>query len=350
MRLIISNIEHPSVVGPALELQRRGDCTLQRARVTGDGVVDVEHLRELVFAASKGGQAAHGTQAGRRSVISVMLANNETGVLQPLSEIGSLVRECHGQASELARANRPNARATEDGCPWHPGSILIHTDAVQVAGKLPINFRELGVDALSISAHKFHGPRGIGALVVRHGVKLVPLHFGGFQQAGLRPGTEDVALASGMHMALRLWQQEADERAARMSRLRDRLEALLQAGDPTLVVNGQHAARLPHTSNVSFPGLNRQALLMALDQAGVACSTGSACASGSSEPSPVLIAMGCETAVIEGALRLSLGATTTPAEVDEAARLILLCANDLRQGKNRKFAAATGRQGGPKRL
>ena len=236
-----------------------------------------------------------------------MLANNETGVLQPIGELAKLCAE---------------------------REIPLHTDAVQVAGKLPLHFRDLGASAMTITAHKFHGPRGIGALIVRHGVKLNPLLHGGFQQAGFRPGTEDVALAIGMFTALQLWQREAAERAARMAQLRDRLEAQLLVGDANVVINGAAATRLPHTTNIAFVGLNRQALLMALDLAGVACSTGSACASGSSEPSPVLLAMGCAEGVVEGSLRLSLGATTTPAEVDEAARRILLTVNELRRREN----------------
>jgi cysteine desulfurase len=297
-RVVISAIEHPSVVGPAEALARRG-WQIDRIRVTRDGVIELDHARELL--------AAAGRWPPTISLVSVMLANNETGVLQP---VGELARFCDEQ------------------------QIPLHTDAVQVAGKLPLDFRQLGASAMTITAHKFHGPRGVGALVVRHGAQLTPLLHGGFQQAGLRPGTEDVALAIGMFSALKLWQNEAGQRASRMTALRDRLEAQLLAGDPQAVVSGARANRLPHTSNVAFVGVNRQALLMALDLAGVACSTGSACASGSSEPSPVLRAMGCEEGVIEGALRLSLGATTTAAEVDEAARRILLTVHELRQREN----------------
>lgn len=296
-RVILSAIEHPSIVGPAEALARRG-WQVDRLRVNSDGVIDLHHARDLLCPSP---------HTLRPSLATAMLANNETGVMQPIGELAQLCGE---------------------------RQIPLHTDAVQVAGKLPVSFRELGASSMTITAHKFHGPRGIGALVVRHGVKLQPLLHGGFQQAGLRPGTEDVALANGMFAALRLWQREAGERATRMTMLRDRLEAQLLAGDGNAVINGMKVKRLPHTTNIAFVGVNRQALLMALDLAGVACSTGSACASGSSEPSPVLLAMGCDERVVEGALRLSLGATTTPADVDEAARRILLAVNDLRRGKN----------------
>ena len=202
---------------------------------------------------------------------------------------------------------------------------------MKVAGKITLKYRELGVNAMTVSAHKFHGPRGIGALVIRSGTTLHPILHGGFQQAGLRPGTEDVALAVGMHTALRI---AIDEREERHQRLRDSLERQLLTADNQIVINGRDADRLPHTSNISFPGVDRQALLMALDMAGVACSTGSACASGSSEPSPVLVAMGAAEEVISSSFRFSLGATTTPDEIDEAVRRILLVINQLRHGKN----------------
>jgi cysteine desulfurase len=251
-----------------------------------------------------------------------MLGNHETGVLQPVAEIAALCR----------KANVP-----------------VHTDATQVVGKLPVDCTSLGVDALSFSGHKFHGPAGIGGLLLRSGVKLQPLHYGGFQQAGLRPGTESAPLAAGLHAALQLWHDEADDRARRMTALRDRFEATLHADLSNIVVHGivvhgAASARLPHTSGIAFLGLDRQALLMALDQAGVACSTGSACASGSSEPSPVLLAMGCPTAEIEGSLRFSLGAFTTPADVDQAAHRISSVVNHLRNQKSPAKSPATSRQ------
>jgi cysteine desulfurase len=238
-------------------------------------------------------------------LVSLMLGNNETGVLQPVAEAA---RMCQLRG------------------------IPLHTDAVQVVGKLPVNFRELGVAALSCTAHKFHGHQGIGALLVRHGVGIEPQMHGGFQQAGLRPGTEPVALAVGMHVALRLWHNERHERASRMAKLRDQLERRILAGVRNSQVVGADAPRLPHTSNIAFVGYDRQALFMALDLAGVACSTGSACASGSSEPSHVLVSMGCPEGVIRGSLRFSLGAFTTDAEIDEASERIMKACNHLERG------------------
>jgi cysteine sulfinate desulfinase/cysteine desulfurase-like protein len=246
---------------------------------------------------------------GQWRLVSVQLASNETGVIQPVAKIAAL---CHER------------------------EMVVHTDAVQAVGKIAVNFRDLGVDAMTVAPHKFHGPIGIGALLLRQGVEIEPQLFGGFQQEGLRPGTENVALAVGFHEALKLAITELPERAERMRTLRDDLEQALRAAFPgpgEMVIVGEEAQRLPNTSCVSFPGVNRQALVMALDMAGVACSTGSACASGSSEPSPTLVAMGLPKDVIEGAIRLSVGAFTTAEEVAEAARRIIKTVKHLRSAK-----------------
>jgi len=279
---IISAIEHHSVTAVAELLERHG-WTIHRLGVTRDGVVEAAGLDRLLNDHTR--------------FVSVMLANNETGVIQPVAEIA---RRCRALG------------------------VPMHTDAAQIAGKLPVDFRGLGVSALTVAAHKFHGPLGIGALVLRHDVEIQPHVVGGFQQEGLRGGTESVALAVGMQEALASWEREKDARAERLRMLRDRLEARLQEGyDRPVVVNGAGALRLPHTSNLALVGQNRQALVMALDLAGVACSTGSACASGSSEPSRTLLAMDCDTDVLAASVRFSLGAPTTVAEIDEAAARIL---------------------------
>jgi cysteine desulfurase len=235
-----------------------------------------------------------------------MLANNETGVIQPIAEVARICRE--------------------------QGNV-VHTDAVQAVGKIRVNFRALGVDAMTVAPHKFHGPLGIGALVLRNGIKLQPRMFGGFQQAAARPGTESVALAAGFHASLRLAVSELSDRAARMQSLRDEFERLLSMELQPLVVIGEDSPRLPNTSCVSFLGLDRQALVMALDLGGVACSTGSACASGSSEPSPTLIAMGLARDVIGGAIRFSFSGLTTAEEMAEASRRIVKAVKHLRSGK-----------------
>ncbi|HWB09129.1 MAG TPA: cysteine desulfurase family protein [Pirellulales bacterium] len=286
--LIISNGEHPSITSAAEAMAASG-CTIDRLPVTPTGEVIVDELRRRLRPDTR--------------LVSVMLANNETGVLQPVERISQI--------------------AAEAGVP-------AHTDAVQPVGKLPVNFRSLGVTTMAVTAHKFHGPIGVGVLVVRAGVELMPMLFGGHQQEGFRPGTEPVALAAGMRAALEAWHREADDRMRRMQALRDEFEALLLTQWPDLVIHGRQANRLPQTSHIAFAGVDGQTLAMALDLAGVACSTGSACASGSSEPSPILLAMGLNEGLARASLRFSFGSDSTAEEMREAARRISLTYNKLR--------------------
>jgi len=284
---VISAIEHPCVSEPAEQLARRG-WRIDLLPVTADGVAIVDRLPELIGPDTR--------------LVSVMLANHETGVLQPVAHVAEICRKA---------------------------GVLLHTDAVQAAGKLPVDFQQLGVHSLAVSAHKFHGPRGVGALLVSHDTPVAPQTFGGFQQSGVRPGTESVSLAVGLRTALEICHRDGYRAAAEIARRRDRLELALRRGWPNLIVNGVVAERLPQTSNVSFPGLDRQAILMALDLAGVVCSAGAACASGSSRPSPVLQAMGLDKRVILGSIRISLGSSTSDDEVDEAAARMLSICSDL---------------------
>jgi cysteine desulfurase len=279
-RIAISSIEHPSVSQAAKALTRRG-FRLDIVPVSQDGLMSIDRFKSLL--------------GERPRLVSIMAANNETGVLQPIRELAAL--------------------AATVGAP-------LHTDAVQAVGKTPASFREWGVAAMSIASHKFNGPRGVGALIVRGGAALDPILFGGFQEEGLRPGTQPVALAVGMHAAIESFHREQVERTARIAQLRDRLETGLVAAWPSAIVHGAMALRLPNTTCLAFPGRDRQALVMALDLAGVACSTGSACASGSSEPSPTLVAMGLADELIGSSIRFSLGATTTAGEIDEAIKRI----------------------------
>jgi cysteine desulfurase len=292
-RLIVSAIEHPSVADTASALERRG-WRVDRLGVEPSGVARLDELERLL------------AKAPKPAVVSLMLGNNETGVLQPVREAATLCQ----------RAGVP-----------------LHTDAVQVVGKLPVAFRELGAAALTLTAHKFHGPLGIGALVIRSGVAIAPQLFGGRQQGGLRPGTEPVELVVGLAAALEEASKDSD-RAERLRGLRDRFEHRLAAAGVNIEVVGARAPRLPHTSCIAFGGIDRQAMLIALDLAGVACSTGSACASGSSEPSPVLLAMGLDSAVVQSALRFSVGASTSAAQIDDAVQRIARVDRVLRGGAN----------------
>ncbi|MCS7045145.1 MAG: cysteine desulfurase [Gemmataceae bacterium] len=282
-----SGIEHPCVAEPLAELVRRGYRSLTLP-VSREGIV---------------GPPSDGWPSDTR-LACVMLANHETGAVQPVQE--------------LARSL--------------PAGATFHCDAAAAAGKLPIAFHDLGVTSLTISAHKFRGPQGIGALLVRKPARLRPLLYGGHQQQGRRPGTEAVALAVGMAVALRLSLRQREETWLRWSNLRERLLSHLQREAAPIVVNGPSSGGLPQTINVSFPGCRSELLLMQLDLAGLACSTGSACSSGSLLPSPVLKAMGVGDDVLASAMRFSLGSTTTAEEIDEAARRIVKAVHRLRHG------------------
>lgn len=301
-RLIVSGIEHPSLLQPARELARRGH-DIQFLRVTADGVADLDHLRDLLQTPTR--------------LVSLMAANNETGVLQPIEA-----------AAELCAA----------------AGVPLHVDAVQWIGKLPFDFQATRAALVTIAPHKFHGPVGIGALLVRSDCQVQPMFWGGAQQFGIRPGTESLALAVGFQAAIDVWRHDAADRTSRLAKLRNEFEQLLLAGWPEAVVIGGRAARAPHISNVAFPGFDRQALLVALDLAGIACSTGSACASGSSEPSPVHLAMGLPSDMISSALRFSVHALQAPSDAAHAAQRILQLLNDLRQRRTTREIPPPPRQ------
>jgi cysteine desulfurase len=233
----------------------------------------------------------------------VILAHNETGVIQdavPLAE-----------------------RCRERGIP-------LHVDGVQAVGKMPVDFGALGATALSLGAHKFHGPRGIGALLLREGAHLRPRQLGGHQEGDRRAGTESVALAVGMAIALERWHADRADREAKTRSLRDRLERQLKTACHPAVVNGSPEHRLANTLNIAFPGVAGDALFVALDLAGVSCSLGTTCASGSTEPSPALLAMGCPPDVAASAVRLSLSFENTVEEIDDAAERIARVVGRLR--------------------
>ena len=279
-RLIISGVEHPSVsmVG---EILKKSGWDLQVVNTLLNGKIDLDHLDSLINDETR--------------LVSVMLANNETGVIQPITDVVALCKS-HG--------------------------VLVHTDAVQAVGKMPVDFRQLGVDALSLSAHKIHGPVGVGALILKKGCPVAPVLHGGFQQNGIRPGSEACPLPIALSKALELYLDHQDANISHLLGLREKLEDGLLGLFPAATVIGHESPRLPQTTCIAFPEVDRQALMMALDVAGVCCSTGSACASGSSEPSPVLIAMGLPEGIIDGAVRFSLSIYNTPAEVDAVIEIL----------------------------
>lgn len=284
-RVAASYLEHPCVVEPLLQLGARGVAVEWRP---------VDARGRFVAGVSDPGSGPTGVSDPGYRLVCLMLANHETGAIQPVREVASAL----------------------------PGGAMLHCDAAQAVGKIPVNFRELGATTMSLSAHKFGGPPGVGALIVRRGTKLPPLLHGGHQQHGRRPGTEPVALVVGMATALAYRVQNMADHRARLEALRERLWRQLSERAGPLVLNGPEigaADVVPSTLNVSFPGCRGDVLLMALDLADVACSTGSACSSGSLLPSPVLRAMGVPDEILRSALRFSFGPNTGFVELDDAA-------------------------------
>jgi cysteine desulfurase len=272
---LISGIEHPSVASGG---RFQTDSVVPIPALAG-GTVDLEALETAV--------SEHHLM-GRRIFASVMLANNETGALQPVKEATEIV---HGA----------------DG--------ILHTDAVQAAGKVPIDMEALGVDMLSLSAHKFGGPKGVGALMVRPGIPVAPLLKGGGQESRRRAGTENVAGLVGFGVAAELARNELETSRARLAALRDELEGQVAAIRPDARVVCRDVERLPNTSCIAVPGTKAETLVIGLDLAGIAVSAGSACSSGKVEPSHVLAAMGLEPELAESVIRVSLGWDTAPADI-----------------------------------
>jgi len=293
--VVTSSIEHSSVRGICDALERRG-WEVTRLPVYDEGVVRAEDVRAALRPDTV--------------LVTVMLANNEIGTVQPVAEIGALVRE---------------RRAAGQKYLW------LHTDAVQAPGRTRVDVDELGCDLLSLSAHKLHAPKGVGALYVRRGTRLAAQNLGGHQERERRAGTEAVPLIVGFGEAARLAREELDERAARMRALRDRFEAGLSERVSDVVFNGDPARRLPHISNVSFRFVEGEGLLINLDMQGVAVSTGSACSSGSLEPSPVIRALGRDDELARGSIRFSLGKDTTDADIDYVLEVLPRAVLNLRR-------------------
>jgi cysteine desulfurase len=278
--LITTAIEHEAVLTACHALEGRG-VSVTFVPVGRDAVVSPDAIRSAI---------RPGT-----TLISVMHANNEIGTLQPIEEVGRI--------------------AADAGIPFH-------TDAMQSAGKVSIDVNRLGVDLLSLSAHKFHGPKGAGVLFIRKGVKIDPMLYGGQNERGRRAGTENVAAIAGLGKACELVRSNLAEASAYVSELRDRLENGLLARIPGARVNGDPTCRVPNTSSLMLPGVESESLIIALDLAGLACSAGAACSSGTVDPSHVLTAIGLSPAEARASLRLSVGRTNTSEEIDRALELI----------------------------
>ena len=286
--IISTAFEHHAVLHTLRRLEKEG-FTVTLLDVHENGIVTPEQV-----------------QAALRPdtcLVSVMYANNEIGTIQPIAEIGRVCREA---------------------------GVLFHTDAVQAVGHLDIDVKAQNMDMLSLSAHKFHGPKGIGALYIRKGVRPDVFMHGGAQERAQRAGTENLAGIVGMGKAIELATQNLEANAARMTRLRDKLIDGILAEIPEVRLNGHRTERLPNNVNVSIRYIEGEALLLRLDLAGIAGSSGSACTSGSLDPSHVLLAIGLPHEIAHGSLRLSLGTDSTEAEVDEVLRVLPGIVKDLR--------------------
>jgi cysteine desulfurase len=279
--VISSTIEHHAVLNSCKHLEAMG-CEVTYVPVDGRGLVDPNDVRRALRPQTK--------------LVTIMMANNETGVLQPVEEIGKIAAEA---------------------------DVYFHTDAVQAAGKVPIDVKRLGCDLLSISGHKMHAPQGVGALYVRKGAILQPMFHGGSHERSRRAGTENVPGIIGLGKAAEL-AREGLERGdlARMSAMRDRIEQKVLSEVEATGVNGQGAPRVPNTTNIHFDYIEGEALVIALDLKGLAVSTGAACSSGAIEPSHVLTAMGLPPEIARASLRFSLGKQNTPEDVEFALSLV----------------------------
>lgn len=287
--IISSAIEHEAVLNTCQALEKRG-VAVTYLPVDKNGLIDPAAV-----------QAALRPET---VLITIMHANNELGTIQPLAEIGRIAAQA---------------------------DVYFHTDAVQSVGKIPVDVKALGVDLLSLSGHKLYAPKGIGALYIRNGTRLQQLLYGGHHQRGARPGTENVSGIVGLGAAAELARKFLAEDATRVSALRDHLEHEILARVPDARVNSAGAPRTPNTTNIIFPGVEGEALLISFDLKGLACSTGAACSSGAVEPSHVLTAIGLSPEDARASLRFSLGRHTTEAEIDFALHVIPAAVAQLRE-------------------
>lgn len=287
--LITSRVEHPALLRTCEKMEKLG-WQVTYLPVDAFGRVSPENVRQAIRPDT--------------GLISVMAANNEVGTLQPVGEIGRIA---------------------------HESGVLFHTDAVQAVGSIPVDVNDWNADLLSLSGHKFYGPKGVGALYVRRGVRMDPLIFGGEQEKGLRAGTENLPGIVGMGAALELAEKERPEEAARLTRLRTMLLDGLAAAFPDCQMNGHPEHRLPGNLNLRFPLVEGESLLMRLDLAGIAASAGSACSSGSMEVSHVLTAMGLSEDEARGSLRLSLGRENTEEDIARVVEILPAIVRELQE-------------------
>lgn len=287
--VITTTIEHEAVLNACQALEKQG-VAVTYLRVSRDGLIDLDELRKAI--------------RPETLLITVMHANNELGTVQPLEEIGRITAET---------------------------DVHFHTDAVQSVGKIPVDVKALQLDLLCLSGHKLYAPKGIGALYIKSGTRLRQFLFGGHHQRGFRPGTENVPGIIGLGKAAELARLWLEQDGSRIAALRDKLEQGLLARVPDSHANALSAPRTPNTSNITFPGIEGEALIISLDLKGFACSTGAACSSGAVEPSHVLTAIGLPAAEARASIRFSLGRHTTEAEIDAALEIVPASVSQLRE-------------------
>jgi len=273
--LVISSVEHHAVLDTAADLQKHAHVRVATVGVDRDGRVDPRDVAKAIGDATV--------------LVSIMHGNNEIGTIQPIEAIGAICRD---------------------------RGVAFHTDAVQTVGILPFDVRTLPVDLVSVNAHKFYGPKGVGALYVRRGTRIATMQTGGGQEQGRRTGTENVAGIVGLGVAMRLAAERRDSEAAKQRKLRDRIIEGVRTRVPGAVLTGHPTERLPNNASFCFPGTQGEALIVALDLAGFSVSSGSACTSGETEPSHVLLAIGLGREVAQGSLRVTVGRDTTETDVD----------------------------------
>ena len=286
--IITTNVEHHAILHSCAALEKKG-IKVTYLPVDKDGLVTPEQVRDAI--------------TDKTILVSVMFANNEVGTIMPIPEIAAV---CH-----------------EKG-------VLFHTDAVQAAGHVPVDVKAMGIDMLSISGHKFHGPKGVGVLYERKGIRLPSYIIGGEQKKGRRAGTENVAGIVGLGEALELAVTNMSETSARMTRMRDRLIEGIEATIPEVKLNGHRTKRLPNNVNFSIKYIEGESILLMLDMAGIAASSGSACTSGSLDPSHVLLALGLTHEVAHGSVRMTLGDDTTDEDIDYVLETLPKVAHRLR--------------------
>lgn len=313
LHIITTQIEHPAVLEPCRELSRMGQAEVTYVPVNKAGIVEVSSIEKVI--------------QENTVLVSIMYANNEVGTIQPIREIGQMLERVNKTRLGLNRAGREKPKNSAEKL----GKIYFHTDATQAINYLNSDTNYLHVDLLSLSGHKIYGPKGVGALFIRQGTPIKPIFYGGRQERGIRPGTYNTSAIVGLAQAIELVTRDGVKINKQLKKLQDKLFTGISRSIKNIQINGDQVNRVPSNVNVSIYGVEGESLLMMLDFAGIAVSTGSACASGSLDPSHVLLAMGIPHEIAHGSLRITLGKENTLAEVNKFLAILPPIVDRLRQ-------------------